>query len=164
MTGRLRGRVTGSLGPSAELRVSLSLYCIVRRFTVGIIFCLCKLSLANCRPESEAIPIGRRSTSKEQQSFLFLRCNTRDNTAAKSVTLLQTSFDVDTATAFLSRTGDIMPALLPLSLPASSASQSVVELEQEEVRNAMSAAGGRHHYHTTASTSSPTPPPSLPHR
>ena len=53
-------------------------------------------------------------------------------TAAKSVTLLQTSFDVDTA--FLSGTGDIMPASLPLSLPASSASQSVVEPEQEEVR------------------------------
>ena len=67
-------------------------------------------------------------------NFILTLQHTAHSTAAKSVTLLQISFDVDTATAFLSGTGDIMPASLPLSLPASSASQSVVEPEQEEVR------------------------------
>ena len=105
-------------------------------FTVGIIFCLCKLLLANCRPESEAIPIGRNSTSKNSNICFILYaathctlvCSEKCNTVADFV------LEVDTATAFLSGTGDIMPASLPLSLPASSASQSVVEPEQEEVR------------------------------
>ena len=99
--------------------------------------------------------------------MLLLRCNPQAlQRLAALPPVLQTAFDVDAAAtldaAFPSATGDAMPASLPPRLPASSGGQSVVEPEQEEVRNVTSAAGGRHHYHTTASTSSPAPPPSLP--